>query len=142
MDYKKLITETFNNYQGPNVEILDQLYDKDVVFEDPLTKVAGLPELKKYYQHAYKPVTSIRFDFKTIHDAFPVYTCEWDMFFAAKTLNSGKPFSVRGVSVITFSEESQKVIRHHDYVDIGAMVYEKVPGLGTLVRFLKSRLSH
>jgi hypothetical protein len=143
MDYKKLIVESFNDYNGPNTEVLERLYDKDVVFEDPLTKVEGLDELKKYYQHAYDPVEDIKFDFKEIHEAGLTFTCEWDMTFATKTkaLNMGKPFTVRGTSVISFSEESNKVIRHNDYLDIGEMVYEKIPGLGKVIKVIKSRLS-
>ena len=141
MDFKKLIIESFNEYKGPNIEVLDNLYDKNVVFEDPLTKVSGLDALKEYYQHAYGSVKNIHFDFKVIHPSGHSYTCEWDMTFQAKGLNFGKSFTVRGASVITFSEQSQKVIRHHDYVDIGAMVYEKIPGLGKLIGLVKSRLS-
>ena len=141
MDYEKLIVDCFNEYKGPNLEVLDRLYDDSVVFEDPLTKVSGIAELKKYYQHAYSPVSDIRFDFKKIHAAGLTFTCEWDMTFSAKALNFGRPFTVRGASVITFSESSQKVIRHHDYVDIGDMVYERIPLLGKFVSLLKSRLS-
>ena len=66
-DFKKLIVESFNEYTGPNTEVLDNLYDKDIYFEDPLTKVNGIDDLKKYYQHAYEPVKSIDFQFKNIY---------------------------------------------------------------------------
>lgn len=141
MDYKKFLVESFNQYYGPNTEVLDRLYDENVVFEDPLTKVSGLAALKRYYQHAYEPVSEIHFDFKEIHESGLTFTCEWDMTMTAKPLNFGKQFTVRGASVITFSEDSQKVIRHHDYVDIGDMVYERIPMLSKLVTLVKTRLS-
>lgn len=140
MDFKKLIVDSFNEYKGPNLEVLENLYDDNVVFEDPLIKVSGLPALKKYYQHAYSAVENIHFDFKKIHQSDRTFTCEWDMTYNAKPLNFGKPFTVRGASIITFSEESNKVIQHHDYVDIGDMVYERIPAFGKVIRAIKSRL--
>lgn len=140
MDYKQLITDCFNEYTGPNTEVLDRLYDSQVVFEDPLTKVSGLDNLKKYYLHAYGSVSEIRFNFKKIHQSGLVFTCEWDMELKVKPLNFGRRYSVRGVSVITFSEQSNKVIRHHDYLDIGDMVYERIPGVGTVIKAIKRRL--
>ena len=141
VDFKKIIVESFNQYTGENTEVLDKLYDDDVVFEDPLIKVSGLTDLKKYYKHAYSQVKSIEFDFKAIHPSGLTYCCEWDMTFSVTALNFGKPYTVRGASVITFSKKSDKVISHHDYLDIGEMVYEKIPGVGKLVRLMKSRLS-
>lgn len=142
MDYENKIIQSFNKYDGSNPEVLDDLYDKNVVFEDPLTKTKGLKKLKEYYAHAYDPVSFIKFDFKKIHKAGLVYTCEWDMTLKASVLNFGRKYTVRGVSIITFSEESQKVIKHHDYVDIGDMVYERIPAVGSIVKQIKKRLSN
>jgi len=141
MDFTKKIIDSFNEYDGSNPEVLDDLYDKNVVFEDPLTKIKGISELKKYYTHAYKPVKFINFDFKKIHKAGLVYTCEWHMTLKAPPLNFGKKYTVRGVSIITFSKESEKIISHHDYLDIGDMVYERLPLVGKLVSQVKKRLS-
>ena len=141
MDYKEKIIQSFNKYDGSNPEVLDDLYDENVIFEDPLTRTKGLKALKKYYKHAYDPVKYIDFDFKQIHQAGMVFTCEWHMTLKASPLNFGRKYTVRGVSVITFSEESQKIITHHDYLDIGDMVYERIPFVGTLVTQIKKRLS-
>lgn len=135
------IKKAFNEYNGTNPEVLDKFYHNDVVFEDPITKVEGIDELKKYYEHAYANVKSIEFVFKNIIEAGNVYTCEWDMILKAKMLNFGKEISVRGLSLLTFDEETSKVIRHHDYLDLGDMVYERIPGVGSLVKILKSQLS-
>jgi hypothetical protein len=141
MEYKELIIRCFNEYNGTNPEVLDELYDPKIVFEDPLIKVKGLKNLKKYYKHAYSTVSSIDFDFKNIVVSNNTYTCEWDMTLTAKPLNCGKPYTVRGLSLITFSKESSKIISHNDYLDIGDMVYERLPVFGGLIRKIKSRLS-
>ena len=112
-----------------------------MVFEDPITRVEGIDALKEYYIHAYGNVKSIRFDFRNIIEAENTYTCEWDMYFQAKMLNFGKEVVVRGLSLLVFDEESSKIIRHRDYLDLGEMVYEQIPGVGSVVRLLKSQLS-
>lgn len=141
MDYKKLIIDSFNAYDGSNPEVLDELYDTEVIFQDPLAKTKGIKELKSYYKHAYDPVRFIEFDFKEIHESGHTFTCEWHMTLKAPPLNFSRKFKVRGVSVLTFSEKSNKVIKHHDYLDIGDMVYEKIPLVGSLIKQIKKRLS-
>lgn len=138
---EKRIDEAFNSYNGKNPEVLDEFYDQKVIFEDPITKVKGLKELKKYYKHAYASVKEIKFNFKNIISSEDTYTCEWDMTLKVPSLNFGKAYKVRGVSVLTFSSETDKVIKHHDYLDLGDMVYERVPLIGKAVGFAKSKLS-
>jgi hypothetical protein len=135
------IKKAFNEYNGKNPEVLDKFYHEDVVFEDPITRVEGIEELKKYYKHAYGNVKSIEFVFKNIIESGENYTCEWDMILRAKMLNFGKEISVRGLSLLTFDAETSKVIKHHDYLDLGDMVYERVPVVSTLIKALKSQLS-
>ena len=141
MNYQAKIIDSFNKYDGTNPEVLDDLYDINVVFEDPLTKTEGIDALKKYYKHAYDPVKFIKFDFHKIYQSGLVFTCEWDMTLKANPLNFGKKYTVRGVSIIEFSKETNKIISHHDYVDMGDMVYEQIPFVGRLVKQIKKRLS-
>jgi len=141
MNNETKIKKAFNDYNGKNQEVLDLFYHPDVVFEDPITKVEGIDELKKYYKHAYGNVKFIEFVFKNIVEAGNIYTCEWDMLLKAKMLNFGKEISVRGLSLLTFDEETSKVIKHHDYLDLGDMVYERIPGVGSFIKMLKSQLS-
>jgi len=137
----KLIKKSFNEYNGKNQEILDELYHPKVVFEDPITRVEGLDSLKKYYQHAYANVKSIRFDFINMIEAENTFTCEWDMHLQAKMLNFGKEIVVKGVSILIFDEKTSKIIRHRDYLDLGEMVYEQIPGIGSVIKILKKQLS-
>jgi hypothetical protein len=57
-------------------------------------------------------------------------------------LNGGKPFSVEGNSVIVFGGPEGKAIYHRDYFDMGEFVYERIPVLGALVRYIKEQMAH
>ena len=50
--------------RADNTEILNEFYDENIVFEDPVGKIVGLGSMKSYYKNMYKDVTDIRFDFK------------------------------------------------------------------------------
>lgn len=139
---QSLITETFNDFNGKNINILSNLYDEKVEFEDPVTKVKGLKNLKSYYENAYAAVKEINFDFKQIDvsEDKTVYTCQWIMNLKAGILNYGRKYDVRGVSIITFSDESNKVVKQSDYLDLGDMVYERLPAFGSVIKAVKSKL--
>jgi hypothetical protein len=140
-ELKEKIITTFNSFNLENMKALDSFYDKNAVFQDPLTKRQGLSEIISYYSGVYKKVTSIKFDFEEMTHSDLTFTAPWKMTLAVKGLNSGKPYSVEGLSIIKFNN-SGLVVYHRDYVDIGAMVYEKIPLLGTAISLLKKSLKH
>ena len=51
----------------------------------------------------------------------------------------GKPISVQGTSHIRFTD---KVYFHQDYFDGGALLYEHVPVLGSIIQQLKKRMAY
>ena len=130
----------FNELRADNTEILNEFYDENIVFEDPVGKIVGLGSMKSYYKNMYKDVTDIRFDFKETAKNKSVYFFKWNMWLATPNLNGGKGFFVSGVSEIHFADGLVKY--HRDYFDMGEMVYEKIPILGWLTRKIKGRLKH
>ncbi|MFZ4405098.1 MAG: nuclear transport factor 2 family protein [Pseudobdellovibrionaceae bacterium] len=140
MSFKQKITDTFNGFNGLNLDRLDQFYDPKVVFTDPVTQIQGLPNLKKYYTHAYRKVISIRFEFSDILQEGCDYSAPWTMHLAVKGLNAGQEFNVSGLSHLKFNDKGL-VVYHRDYVDLGEMVYERLPLLGALIRKLKKLLA-
>ena len=138
--YKNKVTKAFNNFNGKNDSSLDSFYDEDVEFTDPVKKIKGLKNLKAYYAHAYKNVISIEFDFKETLQEDKKFGASWVMTLAARGLNGGKPFPVHGFSHFHFNDESL-VVYHRDYLDLGEMVYEKIPLQGLLISGIKKMLS-
>jgi hypothetical protein len=51
----------------------------------------------------------------------------------------GETVIVDGVSYVRF--EGDKAVYHRDYFDAGAMVYEHVPIVGSIVRYVKGRVA-
>ncbi|MFZ3229809.1 MAG: nuclear transport factor 2 family protein [Pseudobdellovibrio sp.] len=136
---KDKIIKTFNSFDGTNLEHLNSFYSNEIIFEDPITKVIGLTNLKKYYAHAYKNVKSIRFDFSNIISDHLTYGASWEMHLCAKGLNQGNEFAVPGFTLLKFND-NELVSEHRDYFDLGAMVYEKLPIQGIIINTLKKFL--
>ena len=141
MDHASLIKKTFNNFDGKNEDVLNQFYAENVVFIDPVLKVKDLDALKEYYSHAYSKVKSIRFEFAEMITEGQRVGAPWIMHIAVEGLNGGKSFSVSGFSQFEFNQEG-KVVFHRDYVDLGAMVYERLPFQGKVIFLIKKMLRH
>lgn len=142
MNEKKLfqkIDVAFNTFDGSNDSVLDEFYADNIHFVDPVTSTHGLLELKKYYSQAYKNVQSIRFAFTHYVAEGHKVAAQWEMHISIKNLNGGEPFVVNGSSFFTFND-SGKVIEHRDYLDLGELVYEKIPLLGPLTKTIKKRM--
>lgn len=121
-----------------NLHLLEGVYHQDVVFEDAAHRLEGWPALSDYFQSLYTNV--IRCDF-VIHDHQQVGETgflTWTMDLQHPKLQKGAPISVNGVSHLKFSEG--QVIYHRDYFDLGEMLYENLPLLGSVVRTIKQRL--
>jgi hypothetical protein len=139
MDFSKKITTTFNSFTGDDQKLLENFYSPQVVFTDPVRSIQGLENLQKYYRHIYKNVQKIQFHFQHFIEQENQVAGEWVMDLQAKGLNFGEPFQVRGSSFFVFNEQGL-VKTQNDYLDLGQMVYEKIPVLGIAVKTIRKAL--
>ena len=129
----------YNQLNAKNVELIDGLYSEDVVFQDPFHQVNGLSQLKRYFRELYQGVEYIKFDFgDSVSNENSHFVC-WTMSLIHPKLNGNKKFKVEGSSWLKTAGDG-KIIFHRDYFDAGEMLYENIPFLGRLVRWLKGRL--
>ncbi len=129
--------QTHYRLNGGSLGLLNELYDDDVSFEDPFHRIAGLPQLTAYFESLYRHVTSCSFVFHdeaaTQDQAFLTWTMSW----VHPRLNGGRLVTVPGSTHIRFRE---KVWYHRDYFDTGAMLYEQLPVIRSIIRAIKARI--
>lgn len=129
-----------NVYQSlttDNLHLLDSVYHQELRFIDPMHEVKGLPSLHRYFNSLYENLTQCQFLItKVIHqeNEAAIY---WQMHFVHKKLNRGKQVLVTGHSQL--SAQQGKIIFHRDYLDLGQMLYEQLPVIGSLVKLIKQR---
>lgn len=134
----RLFADTYARLGGHTVSQMEKLYDRNVVFRDPVHGIRGLLPLQDYMKGLVAGVHSCRFDcHEWIVDADRACVL-WDMQLRHPSLRSGERITVRGMSRLHFGEQ---ILLHEDAYDLGAMLYEHVPLMGHGIRWLKQRLA-
>lgn len=120
-----------------NLACLQDIYHPDVTFIDPMHELQGFGNLHTYFVNLYSNLTSCHFHVDEVVAQKEHAALYWTMTYQHKTLNGGNTVSVKGSSLI--KAQDNKVIYHRDYVDLGAMLYEQLPVIGRLIRWIKKR---
>ena len=122
------------------VERLGDHYAPDARFKDPFNEVVGVPAIRAVFAAMYRQVERPRFVITRSacngNDAF----LAWDLLFAFRG-DKGREQTIRGATHIQFAADG-RVALHRDYWDAAEELYEKLPVLGTLMRWLKRRARH
>lgn len=118
---------------------LSEVYADEVIFIDPAHRIEGLAALSDYFAALYQRLAYCRFVITSQQQQGRQAWLGWTMTFSHPRLRGGKPVTVEGATRLEFDEEG-KVCLHRDYFDLGAMLYEQLPLLGSLVRTIKGRL--
>lgn len=113
------------------------VYADTVVFRDPVHQLHGLDALHDSFYELSRNIDFCTFEYldETVGDGFAFIT--WNMLFRHPYLAGGKQLNVRGITHAKFHE---RIYYHEDFYDMGAMLYDNVPVLGGMTRWLKRRL--
>jgi hypothetical protein len=135
------VVERFKQIYGGltirSLGLLDELYSDDVEFQDPFHRIAGLPALRQYLAALYAQVEACSFKFEEGVTQGNESVLMWTMFLKHPRLNGGLVVAVPGSTHIRFRD---KVSYHRDYFDAGAMLYEQLPLIGSVIRIIKRRV--
>lgn len=131
------LQDLFNQLDGNNLYLLKDIYSDDMLFEDPSHKIYGLADFIDYCSNLYSNVTSCKFVFNSTTIKDKTAFLEWNMLLAHPRLNKGNKIIVSGISKIIFEE---KIIHHRDYFDLGEMLYEHLPCIGSITKLIKKKL--
>lgn len=128
----------YENYMQINASKVSVIYSNDIVFKDPVHEIQGLERLQNYFANVSTNLTHCQFVFidELISETSAHIT--WEMHFQHPKIKSNKPTILRGMSFIRFDE---KIYYHEDSYDLGAMLYDNLPVLGSMTKWLKKRLS-
>ena len=116
---------------------LRELYSERIVFKDPVHEIRGLVELEDYFSALCSDLSDCRFEYLDEIVGDNSAYIKWMMHFKHPRLGN-RLISVRGVSNLKFSD---RIDFHEDFYDMGAMLYEQLPLLGNVTRWLRLRLA-
>lgn len=127
----------FENLHQADLSQFSDIYASDILFRDPVHEVHGLGELEEYMTSICRDLSECRFEFLDELATEQAAYIKWIMHFRHPRM-ANRLISVRGVSHLKFSE---RIDYHEDLYDMGAMLYEQLPLLGSVTRWLKLRLA-
>ncbi len=122
-----------------NREALLRCYHPDIEFIDPFHHICGISALTEYFVGLYENVSAIDFQFLQQWHSGDSLVMSWQMQYIHPRINRGHPVVVDGLSELRIKDDA--IIYHRDYFDAGQMLYQHLPLLGRMIRWLKRRMA-
>ena len=127
------IERFFSEMTPAHLARLGEVYSADAWFKDPFNEVQGLDAVRGIFQHMYDSLNQPRFIVTTRVVQGRQCFLTWDFV-----------FGLRGASHLWLAPGTDgrwRITRHRDYWDVAEELYEKLPLLGALMRWLKRRVN-
>ena len=128
----------FESITPDTVAQLGHFYDSQARFVDPFNDVQGLAAIEHIFAHMFVALHAPRFVVTARVLQGQQCFLTWDFHFRFKRFQTQTPQTIRGASHLVFSE-SGLVVLHRDYWDAAQELYEKLPLVGALMRWLRKR---
>jgi ketosteroid isomerase-like protein len=111
-------------------------YAPDASFKDPFNEVSGIPAIEQIFVHMFKTTEHPRFTFiDTIQQGNQAFL-SWHFNFALK----GKEYEVKGGTHL-YLNDAGLITMHRDYWDAAEELWQKLPFIGRLVRWLRKKFA-
>jgi ketosteroid isomerase-like protein len=132
------VIEFFENLSPADVATIGQFYTPQARFKDPFNEVVGVTAIQGIFAHMFEALEQPRFVVTGRVVQGQQCFLTWDFLFAFKDFHKGVTQTVRGASHLVLDEQGL-VSLHRDYWDAAEELYEKLPVVGALTRWLKKR---
>jgi hypothetical protein len=134
------IVETFQTLSLAGVNKLDTLYAPEARFKDPFNDVQGLAEIQRIFRHMYANLDKPHFIVTGRIVQGTQCFLTWEFRFAFRRFQQGHAQCIEGGSHLVLNDEG-RITLHRDYWDAAEELYEKLPLVGALMRWMKRRSS-
>lgn len=134
--YKKKLLSYIHAYEnlteGNMSSLLMPLFSENAYFEDPFNQVVGKEQIQKIFQHMFDHTISPRFIVMNYLLDEKMAFLRWEFFFLDRQF---KEHRIVGVSKVVFDQKGD-VLSHIDYWDTGKYIYQKIPVLKSIIRWV------
>ena len=126
----------FENLSPADLARLGQVYAPEARFKDPFNEARGVPAIQAIFAHMFGALEQPRFVVTGRVVQGNQCFLTWDFLFAFQRFDKGVTQTVRGASHLVLDDEGL-VTLHRDYWDAAEELYEKLPVVGALMRWLR-----
>lgn len=132
------LCDWFESLSPGSLARLGEFYTPDARFKDPFNEVQGIPAITRVFEHMFDSLTAPRFIVTgRLVDGAQCFLV-WEFRFRFQRFDTATEQVVRGGSHLRLAPDG-RVSDHRDYWDAAEELYEKLPVLGGLMRWLKRR---
>ncbi|MFM2036834.1 MAG: hypothetical protein RL459_2099 [Pseudomonadota bacterium] len=132
------IVQCFEQLTPSSIEQLVSLYEPDARFKDPFNDVRGQPAIQQIFRHMYVSLHEPRFVITgRIVDGSQCFLT-WEFRFRFKRFHAQQDQVILGGTHLVLAPDG-RISLHRDYWDTAEELYEKLPLVGGLMRWLKKR---
>jgi ketosteroid isomerase-like protein len=133
------IIERFERLQRADVARLAEIYRDDARFKDPFNEVQGGAAIQRIFEHMFDSLDAPRFVILDAVTQGDQCFLRWHFHFRMKRFARDAQ-TIRGGSHLRLAPDG-RISDHRDYWDAAEELYEKLPLLGGLMRWLKARVN-
>ncbi len=132
------IVHFFENLQPADVVRMGAFYTAEAWFKDPFNEARGVAEVQAVFKHMYAALDQPHFVVTgQLVDGAQCFLT-WNFVFRFKRFSPAVWQTVRGSSHLQLNDDGL-ITSHRDYWDAAEELYEKLPAIGSLMRWLKRR---
>ena len=132
------VARYFETLTPISVAALETYYDPQARFKDPFNQVQGVAAIRHIFEHMFVALDAPRFIITGQVAQGRQCFMTWEFRFRFKRFLRGTEQTILGTSHLVFSEQGL-ITLHRDYWDAAEELYEKLPVVGSLMRWLKRR---
>jgi len=134
----KAFSDFYSSLDSEKLSHLSEVYTSNIRFIDPVHEIVGVQHLSQYFEKLCANLLCCRFVFLSYSEADSSVWLVWTMHYAHPKIAGGKELSLQGATELRF--EQDRVCYHRDFYDMGAMLYEHLPVMGRVIRYVKEAL--
>jgi len=132
------VVEFFEGLTPETVVDLRTIYSTNARFKDPFNDVTGLDPIERIFQHMFVALERPRFVVTERILQGSQCFLTWEFRFKFRRFDTDSEQVILGASHLVF-DDIGLVCLHRDYWDAAEELYEKLPLVGSLMRWLKKR---
>lgn len=132
------VVDFFETLTPASTAQLVQLYDAQARFKDPFNDVRGVTAITAIFEHMFVALHAPRF--VVTQQVVQGEQCflTWEFRFRFKSFQPDTEQVILGATHLVFTPQGLISV-HRDYWDAAEELYEKLPVVGSLMRWLKKR---
>ena len=132
------IVDFFESFTVADLDRLGDYYAEDAYFKDPFNEVRGIDAVRRVYAHMFETLENPRFVITQRMAQGGACWLAWEFHFGFRSMRKGQAQVVRGATHLLLAADG-RIASHRDYWDAAEELYEKLPVIGALMRWLKCR---